>query len=229
MSVFKRKTLIRLTRFMLCSYMMMYYMSFTVCAAENPVADIMAAKAVRMVYQTNEATALGTPEETIDKKTINMTDTTGVSNDTHEAIVEPIGNGSSTGIATTGQTYDQNATDLRKNTTISVTFSVSTRTFTATVEDNAKGNISLILNDSSYVNQIENGTTTFFAGYDNDIPADFCMIYSGDENYTPCKTIDYDVVDFPVISTGFSTSTLLLSCLVSATSWISLPSLPISV
>ena len=55
MFVFKRRTLTRLTRLMLSSYIMFYCMSFTVCAEENPISDMMVSQAVGMINQTVDA------------------------------------------------------------------------------------------------------------------------------------------------------------------------------
>ena len=68
--MFRRKTLKRLTRFGLCFYIMMYYMSFTVCAAEYPISDMMAAAAVSgfdiydgQKMSTNDGTDVIVPPE----------------------------------------------------------------------------------------------------------------------------------------------------------------------
>nr|MCR5119514.1 Ig-like domain-containing protein [Lachnospiraceae bacterium] len=52
--MFRRKTITRITRFMLLSMLMSYCMSFTVCAEEDPVTGMLAGSASRMVYAADE-------------------------------------------------------------------------------------------------------------------------------------------------------------------------------
>ena len=52
--MFRRKTITRITRFMLLSMLMSYCMSFTVCAEEDPVTGMLAGGASRMVYAADD-------------------------------------------------------------------------------------------------------------------------------------------------------------------------------
>nr|MCR5590370.1 hypothetical protein [Lachnospiraceae bacterium] len=55
--MFRRRFLTRLTRLGLATYIMTYCMAFTVCAAENPIADLAVADSVQMVENQVEADA----------------------------------------------------------------------------------------------------------------------------------------------------------------------------
>ncbi len=101
MFVFKRKTLVRLTRLMLSFYIMFYYMSFTVCAEENPVSDMMVSQAIGMMNQSEQS--------------LNITDPVDIVTDQNTQII----------INGTNETLDLPQEADNENDTVVLTFNAS--------------------------------------------------------------------------------------------------------